>query len=86
LRRRWSADSYGRSYQVLYLQHCGIITTDIALKWSRVRPTRHMVAVFGPADNLINWALANNIKVKGRNLAWNQNNPTWLWTSNSTAC
>jgi GH35 family endo-1,4-beta-xylanase len=73
------------AYQALYLQHCGIITTDIALKWSRVRPTRDMVPVFGPADDLINWALANDIKVKGHNLAWNENNPAWLWTSNTTA-
>jgi endo-1,4-beta-xylanase len=55
------------AYQALYLQHCGIITTDIALKWLRVRPTRDMVPVFGPADDLINWALANDIKVKGHN-------------------
>jgi endo-1,4-beta-xylanase len=72
-------------YQALYLQHCGIITTDIALKWDRVRPTRDMTPVYGPADDLVAWALANNIKVKGHNLAWNENNPAWLWTSNTTA-
>jgi endo-1,4-beta-xylanase len=73
------------AYQSLYLQHCGIITTDIALKFDRVRPTRDMVPVFGPADDLIAWAQENNIVVKGHNLAWNENNPSWLWTSNSTA-
>ncbi|MCA6108132.1 endo-1,4-beta-xylanase [Bradyrhizobium cenepequi] len=73
------------SYQALYLQHCGLITTDTALKWSRVRPTRDMVPVWTNADRLIDFALANGIKVKGHNLAWNESNPAWLWTSNTTA-
>ncbi|MDQ8726381.1 endo-1,4-beta-xylanase [Bradyrhizobium sp. LHD-71] len=68
----------------LVKQHCGIITTDIALKWNTVCPS-------GPsydwtqADNMIAWAEAANIKVKGHPLVWNEFNPTWLWTDSKTA-
>ncbi|SHH05655.1 endo-1,4-beta-xylanase [Bradyrhizobium erythrophlei] len=71
-------------YAALYQQHCGIITTDIALKWSTVRPTADFVPNWGPADQLIAWAETNGIMVKGHNLAWNEYNPAWLWSSNST--
>jgi endo-1,4-beta-xylanase len=71
------------AYQSLYQQHCGIITTDIALKWARIRPT-NMTAVWTEADALMTWAETNNIKVKGHNLIWNEWNPAWLWTESST--
>lgn len=69
----------------LYRQHCGMITTDIALKWNSVRPTSDMKPYWTPADALIDWAETNDIKVKGHPLAWNEYNPAWLWTSSTTA-
>jgi endo-1,4-beta-xylanase len=72
------------SYGALYKQHCGIITTDIALKWGRIRPTS-MTPVWTDADALLAWAEANNIKVKGHNLIWNEWNPAWLWADSAVA-
>lgn len=70
--------------EALYKQHCGIITTDIALKWSTVRPTANFVPVWTQADALISWAESNGILVKGHNLAWNEYVPSWLWTTSTT--
>jgi endo-1,4-beta-xylanase len=72
------------SLSALYQQHCGIITTDIALKWGTVRPTS-MTPVWTQGDALLAWAEAANIKVKGHNLVWNEYNPAWLWTDSNTA-
>jgi endo-1,4-beta-xylanase len=71
-------------YGALYQQHCGIITTDIALKWGTVRQTS-MTPSWTEADALLAWAEASNIQVKGHNLIWNEYNPAWLWTDNTTA-
>jgi endo-1,4-beta-xylanase len=74
-----------RAYGDLYKQHCGIITTDIAMKWSRVWPTANMTPTWTDADALVSWAEQNNILVKGHNLVWNEYNPAWLWTEGTTA-
>jgi endo-1,4-beta-xylanase len=76
---------YDAAYEALYKQHCGIITTDIAMKWNRLWPTADMKPTWADADALVNWAEQNNIQVKGHNLVWNEYNPAWLWTDSSTA-
>ncbi|WP_065755182.1 endo-1,4-beta-xylanase [Bradyrhizobium paxllaeri] len=73
------------SLAALYREHCGLITTDIALKWGTVRPSSDMAPVWTQADALLAWAEASNIKVKGHTLIWNEYNPAWLWTNSSTA-
>ncbi|KRQ99261.1 endo-1,4-beta-xylanase [Bradyrhizobium valentinum] len=70
-------------YAALYQQHCGIVTTDVALKFGRVRPTS-MAPNWTDADALLSWAEANGIKVKGHALIWNEYNPAWLWTESAT--
>lgn len=69
----------------LYLQHCGMITTDVALKWNTIRKASFDKPDWTQGDALVNWATANNIQIKGHNLAWNESNPTWLWRDNTTA-
>lgn len=71
-------------YGALFQQHCGIITTDVALKWNTVRPTADMIPNWAPADALISWAESNGILVKGHNLAWNEYTPAWLWTTSTS--
>lgn len=63
----------------LYKQHCGIITTDLAFKFGTVRPSS-INPDWTQADQLLAWAEAANIQVKGHNLIWNEYNPSWLWT------
>ncbi|MEH2525880.1 MULTISPECIES: endo-1,4-beta-xylanase [unclassified Bradyrhizobium] len=74
-------------YAALYRQHCGIITTDTPMKWSTLHPTLEAMEtpVWSQTDDLLAWAEANSIRVKGHCLIWNEYNPAWLWTNSTMA-
>lgn len=77
--------TYDMAYTGLILQHCGIITTDIGMKWPDIWPTPDMTPNWSQADALVGWAMSNGLLVKGHNLIWNEYNPSWLWSDNTTA-
>ena len=47
------------------------------LKWSFTQPTQDTFN-FGPADLLVDFAIAHHMKVRGHNLLWGMANPEWL--------
>jgi GH35 family endo-1,4-beta-xylanase len=47
------------------------------LKWWMIHPQRNTYD-FGPADGLVDFAVAHAMKVRGTNLVWGQYNPDWL--------
>jgi endo-1,4-beta-xylanase len=47
------------------------------LKWWMIHPSRNRYN-FGPADALVDYAIAHRMKVRGHNLLWGMANPDWL--------
>jgi len=64
-------------YGALITRHCGILTTDYQLKFKTLRPTEQRIN-FSRADQLIEFAQANRLPVRGHALIWNENSPEWL--------
>jgi endo-1,4-beta-xylanase len=58
------------------LRHCGYITPEIHLKWDALQPTRDAF-VFEPVDKLLDFAKANDLKMHGHTLLWEQSVPRW---------
>lgn len=54
-----------------------LIVPGTQFKWSTIHPTQDAFD-FGPADSLVDFAVAHNMKVRGHNLLWGMSNPRWL--------
>jgi len=58
------------------------------MKWSLIQPERDRYDWAG-ADELVNFAIAHEMKVRGHTLIWQQQMPDWLkygdWTFESRA-
>lgn len=59
-----------------FLQNCGSMTPEIDLKWAAIE-WNHGEYNFGPVDELLEVAEANNISVHGHTLLWGQSVPPW---------
>jgi endo-1,4-beta-xylanase len=53
------------------------------MKWDQIEPTRGSFT-FGPADQIVSFAMQNGMKIKGHTLVWHKQLPAWV-TSLSTA-
>jgi GH35 family endo-1,4-beta-xylanase len=67
----------------LLIENCNYITPENNLKWDAVHP-RDTVYDFSGGDKIVNFALKNNMKVRGHNLLWHQANPGWIALPNMT--
>ncbi len=54
-----------------------LIEPEDALKWEALRPDEKTFN-FGPADQIVAFAQAHNMKIRGHNLVWGTHNPDWL--------
>lgn len=61
-------------------QECNIIVPESELKWRVVRPSPS-VYHFAPADKLLSFANAHNIKMRGHTLVWHEDLPSWVNSS-----
>lgn len=61
-----------------------ILEAESAMKWIVQRPTQNAFN-FEPGDQLVAFAQAHQMKVRGHNLVWGVANPDWLNTYASTA-
>jgi endo-1,4-beta-xylanase len=61
-------------------QECNIIVPESELKWRVLRPSPS-VYQFAPADKLLSFANAHNMKMRGHPLAWHENLPSWVHSS-----
>lgn len=55
----------------------GMVTPENAMKWQTTEP-RPGVFDFGPSDQLVSFAGAHGMAVRGHNLVWYRQNPPWL--------
>jgi endo-1,4-beta-xylanase len=51
----------------------GVVTAENAMKWSEIDNKG-----FGPADKIVDWAQANDLKVRGHTLVWHNQAPDRL--------
>jgi endo-1,4-beta-xylanase len=62
----------------LLKRHFGSITAENAMKWSSLQPTEGNFR-WGYADQLINFAKENGMKVRGHTLVWHTQVPDWVF-------
>jgi endo-1,4-beta-xylanase len=79
-----SADEYGPPDLLLNPGYAGTLSTQYsmlepgnAMKWDVTQPTETTYN-FQPGDELVSFAQANNMRVRGHNLCWYQQFPSWL--------
>lgn len=58
--------------------HYNSVTPGNDLKWSNTEPTEGNFT-FGPADNILAFAQAHGIKMRGHNFVWHQQVPNWVF-------
>ena len=75
------------------LKHFSSITAENAMKPDTIRPTADTTTPtpvpiaqpnFAPADVLVSFATANNLRVRGHALLWHQTAPTWFFAGNTS--
>ena len=66
----------------LLLKHFSSVTAENAMKPDTVWPTGAASPNFAPADVIYNYAITNNIKVRGHTLLWHQTAPSWFFAGN----
>ncbi|WP_438029872.1 endo-1,4-beta-xylanase [Sorangium sp. So ce233] len=52
------------------------VTAENEMKWDALEPNPGQFS-WGAADNIVNWARTNNMKVKGHTLVWHNQLPGW---------
>jgi endo-1,4-beta-xylanase len=62
----------------LLSKHFNSITAENDMKWGPIHPTESTYN-FGPADTMVNYAVANGMQVRGHAIVWHQQNPSWLF-------
>ena len=62
--------------------HFNVVVAENAMKPAELMPKggREGEYDFGNADTMVNFALANGIKVRGHTLLWHQQMPAWLYS------
>jgi endo-1,4-beta-xylanase len=74
----------------LLLKHFSSVTAENAMKPDTIWPSLAGTALpapapnFGPADTIYNYALANNIQVRGHTLLWHQTAPSWFFAGDQS--
>jgi endo-1,4-beta-xylanase len=70
-------------YAEVLAREYNLLTTENAMKWSLIQPERDRYD-WADADELVNFAIAHEMKVRGHTLIWQQQMPDWLkfgdWT------
>ncbi|QQS05560.1 MAG: endo-1,4-beta-xylanase [Fibrobacterota bacterium] len=66
----------------LAAQEFNFVTPENEMKWESVERTEGSFS-FTSADNIVNWAQQNNMKVKGHCLVWHSQLPSWVSSINS---
>jgi len=64
-------------YAEVLAREFNLLTTENAMKWSLIQPEQYRYDWAG-ADELVNFAIANGMKVRGHTLVWQQQMPDWL--------
>jgi endo-1,4-beta-xylanase len=58
-------------------QEFNYVTPENEMKWANIEPSRNNYS-YGPADQIVNFALDNGMQVKGHTLVWHSQLPAWV--------
>lgn len=70
------------NYPSVAAQEFNYVTPENEMKWESVERSEGSFS-YGSADNIVNWAQQNNMKVKGHCLVWHNQLPSWVSSINS---
>jgi endo-1,4-beta-xylanase len=62
----------------LVLKHFNSLTAENAMKMGPIHPQENQFN-WAPADEIVNFAVANGLKVRGHNLCWHTQTPKWIF-------
>jgi endo-1,4-beta-xylanase len=62
----------------LIKRHFSSLTAENEMKWSSIQPTEG-VFNFTDADKIVDYAVANEMKVRGHTLCWHNQVPSWIF-------
>lgn len=65
------------AYTSALAREFNMVEAEDAMKWHALRPTQDSFD-FGPADKIVEFARAHDMRVRGHNLLWSHYNPKWL--------
>ncbi len=65
------------TFKEVLARECSIVVCENDMKWANIHP-RPAVYDFAGGDLLMNFAEAHGQKLRGHNLCWHQQTPTWL--------
>ncbi|HEX4652527.1 MAG TPA: endo-1,4-beta-xylanase [Granulicella sp.] len=68
---------YDPAYTALIREQASILVAENVMKWGPLRPTPTTYN-FDPADALVAFAERNRMKIRGHNLCWHRQLPTWF--------
>ena len=71
------------AYAATLAREFNMLEPEDALKWETLRPNQQSFD-FHQADQLVDFALRHNMKVRGHTLVWHRQNPKWLTEGNFT--
>jgi endo-1,4-beta-xylanase len=60
------------------------VTPENEMKWDQIEPTRGTFT-FGPADQIVTFAMQNGLKVKGHTLVWHKQLPAYVTSLTAAA-
>jgi endo-1,4-beta-xylanase len=63
-------------------KHFNSITCEDQMKFDALEPSENQFS-YGTADQMVAFAKANNMKVRGHALVWHRQNPDWVFTNAS---
>jgi endo-1,4-beta-xylanase len=63
-------------YREAILRECAYLTPESDLKWTNIEPRRDQPSL-APMDDLMSFARANGMKVRGHTLLWDRSVPDW---------
>ncbi len=72
------------AYATTLAREFNMLEPEDALKWEVVHPEKRTFN-FHEADQIVAFAVAHNMKVRGHTLVWHQQNPKWLTEQNYTS-
>lgn len=70
-------------YSATLAREFNMIEAENVMKWGAIRPNRATFN-FGPGDEVVAFARAHKMKVRGHTLLWSEYNPAWLSKENFT--
>ena len=76
-------DAAGTQFMSLLSKEFNVLTPENDMKFGPLRPTRGEFR-FARPDSMVEFARANNMKVRGHALVWHQQNPAWLTSGSWT--